>query len=85
MLLLDNNTAIVAGRIEHKNELKTAIMTLDLNSGKLEVALVLPSSGDNSYPGMVKQGNTLLVSYYSCHQDNKSSIYLAKIDLSGRY
>jgi hypothetical protein len=82
MLLVNNNTAIVAGRIEYKSELKTAIMMLDLASGKLDVALVLPSSGDNSYPGLVKQGNTLLVSYYSCHQDNKSSIYLATIDLS---
>ncbi|MFT4941494.1 MAG: hypothetical protein ACI88A_004564 [Paraglaciecola sp.] len=87
MLLIDNNSAIIAGRIEHKNELKTAIMRLDLGSGKLEVSLILPSSGDNSYPGLVIKGNTLLVSYYSCHQDDKSSIYLAKIDLlndSGR-
>jgi hypothetical protein len=82
MLLADNKTAIVAGRIEHKNDLKTAIMTIDLVSGKLKVALILPSSGDNSYPGLVKQGNTLLVSYYSGHEDNKSSIYLAKIDVS---
>lgn len=84
MLLIDNNRAIIAGRIEYQNELKTAIMNLDLASGKLEVGLVLPSAGDNSYPGLVIQGSTLLVSYYSCHEDNRSSIFLAKIDLSAR-
>ncbi len=46
--------------------------------------LALPSSGDNSYPGMVynKADGLLWMSYYSSHE-GKASIYLAKIALGG--
>jgi hypothetical protein len=44
----------------------------------LEPVLLLPSGGDNSYPGMVWHDHLLWMSYYSSHQ-GKSSIYLAKI------
>lgn len=40
--------------------------------------LTFPSAGDNSYPGLVMQGNTLWLSYYSTHE-GKTSIYLAKV------
>jgi len=81
MLLKDQHSAYVAGRIAYQGRLRTALMTLNLSTAKLELVLVLPSALDNSYPGLVRQGNKLYLSYYSCHQDNKSSIYLAKIDL----
>jgi hypothetical protein len=46
----------------------------------LEDFLVLPSGGDNSYPGLVWHDGELWVSYYSSHE-GKSSIYLARIRL----
>jgi len=46
----------------------------------LEPALLLPSGGDCSYPGLVWHDGLLWMSYYSSHEE-KSSIYLAKIRL----
>ena len=46
-----------------------------------DVALVLPSGGDSSYPGMVWHEERLWISYYSSHE-GKSSIYLARVSLS---
>ncbi len=60
---------------------KTAIGRMTLDSYNPEV--VLPSGGDNSYPGLVWQDGTLWVSYYSSHE-GKTSIYLARIRWPGR-
>ncbi len=46
-----------------------------------DVALVLPSGGDNSYPGMVWHEERLWISYYSSHE-GKANIYIAKVSLS---
>jgi hypothetical protein len=46
-----------------------------------EPLLELPSAGDCSYPGLVWQDNILWVSYYSTHENNQSSIYLARVKL----
>ena len=51
-----------------------------LSHGKLDVPLFLPGTGDLGYPGMVWNGERLLVCYYAS-QENRSSIYLAGIDL----
>ncbi|MCB1225778.1 MAG: exo-alpha-sialidase [Verrucomicrobiales bacterium] len=48
----------------------------------LEPVLELPSGGDCSYPGMVWHDGMLWVSYYSTHEDGKTSIYLAKVRLN---
>ena len=48
---------------------------------KAEKCLQLPSGGDTSYTGFVIYDDKLWVSYHSTHED-KTSIYLAKIDLS---
>ncbi len=45
--------------------------------------LELPSAGDCSYPGLVWHEGLLWVSYYSTHEANKSSIYVAKVRLKG--
>lgn len=45
---------------------------------RYEPVLTFPSSGDNSYPGLVWHQNLLWVSYYSSHE-GKTSIYLAKV------
>ena len=46
-----------------------------------EPVLLLPSGGDCSYPGMVEHRDQLWMSYYSSHEE-KTSIYLARINLS---
>jgi hypothetical protein len=84
MAFLNDNVAIVAGRVQRKNSLVTAVFTLNLSSGKVLQKLYLPSAGDNSYPGMVIIDSTLYLSYYSSHKDNKSQIYLVKILLSNQ-
>ncbi len=47
----------------------------------IEPALLLPSGGDTSYPGLVWHDKLLWMSYYSSHE-GKASIYLAKIRLT---
>ncbi len=49
-----------------------------MTPSSFEPALVLPSGGDNSYPGMVWHDGLLWMSYYSSHED-KTNVYLAKI------
>ena len=51
---------------------KTAVGRMTLTDYKPE--LTLPSSGDNSYPGLVWENGTLWVSYYSSHE-GKTDIY----------
>ena len=60
---------------------------MNLSNGDLQELLILPSAGDNSYPGLVLkkrvlEEDTLYVSYYSSHEDNKSCVYLAEINLN---
>ena len=40
---------------------------------------VLPSGGDTSYPGIARDGDSVMVSYYSSHE-GRTSIYLARLD-----
>ena len=63
-----------------RNQAKTAIY-LYREGDELRSVVELPSGGDNSYPGMVIEGNELWVSYYSSHE-GKTSVYMAKIPLS---
>lgn len=79
--LINDNTAIVAGRLWHKDGPKTALWLLDLTTFKLRLKLVLPSAGDNSYPGIQMCEEQVFVSYYSSHLEGKSNIFLTKIHL----
>ncbi len=79
-IVLQDGALICAGRHylpERKAETELARMT---PAGKYRPLFALPSSGDNSYPGMFIHDNVLYVSYYSSHED-KTAIYLAKIRL----
>lgn len=77
-MLQKNQTHIyVAGRIWENQKLTTRLLELDVRTMELKTVADLPSSGDNSYPGLAKLNNTLFISYYSSHKDNKSQIYLA--------
>ncbi|MFT6990141.1 MAG: hypothetical protein ACJASL_002119 [Paraglaciecola sp.] len=80
MLQLDENFALVAGRVIKKGRLVTGLLKMNLSDGNLQELLILPSAGDNSYPGLVLKEHMLYVSYYSSHEDNKSCVYLAQID-----
>lgn len=65
----------------YDEKVRTSLCWVDAHSGQLTEALTLPSGGDCSYAGMVRQGNTLCISYYSSHE-HKTSIYFAKVQIS---
>ncbi|WP_339726261.1 hypothetical protein [uncultured Paraglaciecola sp.] len=81
MLRLDENFALVAGRIVKQGRLVTGLLKMNLDNGELQELLILPSAGDNSYPGLVLKNDCLYISYYSSHEDNKSGVYLANINI----
>ncbi|MBC3766782.1 hypothetical protein [Neptunicella marina] len=78
MLIWDNTHAIIAGRIWQQQGPKTALIGINLITGKLTLKEILPSRGDCSYPGMLIHQEQLYVSYYSMHQYGKCAIYLYK-------
>ena len=81
MLRLNANFALIAGRIVKHGRLVTGLLKMNLSNGNLQELLILPSGGDNSYPGLVLQQGKLYISYYSSHGDNKSCVYLAEINM----
>lgn len=76
---LPDGSLIAASRSFHDGTAKTALARMTRDSYK--PILTLPSSGDNSYPGLVWHDGLLWISYYSTHE-GKTSIYLAKVKLS---
>ncbi len=76
---LTKTTMLVAGREWTGKALVTTLWTLNLSNKKLDKILTLPSGGDNSYPGLAIDGDTLYVSYYSGHLDNETRVYLATL------
>jgi hypothetical protein len=79
LIQLPDKTWIAGGRLNLDGKPKTVLAKLDIAAGKLIQVASLPSSGDNSYPGLVwnESEGQLWISYYSSHE-GKSSIYLAK-------
>ena len=82
MLQLDDHRLLLAGRIWQQQGPKTALISLNLSSKKAKLLKLLPSAGDNSYPGMVLDNDELFVSYYSSHQQHKACIYLRRFSLA---
>ena len=80
LLQLPSGEWIAAGRLVRDGKPATAVAWLDVANKKLVPLLTLPSGGDTSYPGLVYRDGTLWVSYYSSHEE-KTSIYLAKVEL----
>ncbi|MBQ0015626.1 MAG: exo-alpha-sialidase [Bacteroidales bacterium] len=79
-MLTSDSTMIVASRSMYSTE-KTMLFSGDTR-GKIEEVCILPSGGDdNSYTGMLVEGDQLWVTYYSKHEGPKASIYLAKVPL----
>lgn len=77
LILLENDVMLCATREYLPSKQQTIISKVEL-SGKTTKLLTLPSAGDCSYPGLLMQNDTLLVSYYSSHEE-KTAIYLARI------
>jgi hypothetical protein len=71
---------IVAAVRLYDGSVRTALVWVDAEAGKLTEFLKLPSGGDTSYAGLVWHTGLLWVSYYSSHE-GKTSIYLAKVRL----
>jgi hypothetical protein len=48
------------------------------NNFSVEKIKIFPSGGDSGYPGVVIEGNTALISYYSSHEGN-ARVYIDRI------
>lgn len=79
MVMLTEGYVLVAGRQWTGKKLVTQIWLLDLAKASLVPCLTLPSGGDNSYPGLVIQDDTLFISYYSGHTDDETRVYFARV------
>jgi hypothetical protein len=80
-LVLPDGAMVAAGRQSLPAGAKTFVGRMTLEAVQPDV--ILPSSGDCSYPGLVWQDGLLWMSYYSSHE-GKTSIYLAKVRLPGQ-
>lgn len=76
---LTSSHALVAGRRWTGRKLVTQLWRMNLSNAVLTPLITLPSAGDNSYPGLVLQGDNLYMSYYSGHIDNQTRVYFAKL------
>jgi len=81
MIQLPDGRFLATVRLYDK-KVRTGVCWLDPEAGRLAELVALPSGGDTSYAGMVLHDALLWVSYYSSHE-GKTSIYLAKLKVSG--
>ena len=79
--LVSGDAIIVSSRNYYLPHSTTTVYKGDFE-GRLEQRVVLPSGGDNAYPGLMVEGNELWVSYYSQHEGGRPAIYLARIPMS---
>lgn len=85
--VLPDGTVLAGGRAYVFGEYKTYLWKGDAD-GNFGAWGILPSGGDNSYPGFLTVGDELWAVYYSSHEllreDGKSraGIYLARMPLS---
>ena len=77
-IVLEGGQIIAGGRTHFMGKPQTTLLTGD-NAGNFVEKITLPSSGDNSYPGFLLVKDEIWVTYYSCHETKRPSIFLAKI------
>ena len=82
MIRLPDGRVVAAVRL-YDGAVRTSLVWLDADAGKLTEFLKLPSGGDTSYAGLVWEAGLLWVSYYSSHE-GKACIYLAKVKIPAR-
>lgn len=80
-IVLGEDKIVAGGRTTFMGAPQTTLFTGN-DAGRFIEKITLPSAGDNSYPGFLRVGDELWVSYYSCHETERPSIYLAKIPLN---
>lgn len=80
-IVLGEDKIVAGGRTTFMGAPQTTLFTGN-DAGRFIEKITLPSAGDNSYPGFLLVGDELWVSYYSCHETERPSIYLAKIPLN---
>lgn len=92
-IVLEDGTLVAGGRAYVFGEHKTYLWKGNAD-GRFSAAMILPSGGDNSYPGFLQVGDELWVVYYSSHElENevelssfekkaRAGIYLARVPLS---
>lgn len=87
MAVLPDGSLVIGGRAYFESgETKTCLWKGNAE-GDFEFWKILPSGGDNSYPGFIVENGELWVVYYSSHeltfQDGRSraGIYLARVPL----
>ena len=79
--IISDNHLICTTRLTTNVGERTALWFGDLD-GNFQWSYILPSSGDNNdtaYAGIIEEKDRFLLSYYSMHQTEKPSIYLAII------
>ena len=81
VLVLDEDHIVVCGR--SYNPTTTSIWT-GTSKGDFRKVMDLPAMGDCSYPGLVRKGRNLIVSYYTSYDERnlgKTEIRLAKVPM----
>ena len=84
VLVRPDASLIVGGRywFEAGKQCKTLLWKAD-TEGHMNAIVILPSAGDNSYPGFLVEGDELWVCYYSSVEKlRKPGIFLARMPLS---
>ena len=81
LLYLNDDLILAAIRTYSEKDAHVELHKLDIQQQKLVPLLTLPSAGDCSYAGMIKQGDQVWISYYSSHEDESTDIYLAKLQI----
>ncbi len=79
LMVLEDGRMLAAGRIHGEGGPTTRIGEVTLDGTWRELC-VLPSGGDTSYPALLVEGDRLLVSYYSSHED-RTAVYVAHLRL----
>ena len=79
MIQLPNQKLVGVVRLYDK-KVRTSVVSINAEDGRLKELLALPSGGDCSYAGIVWHDDRLWTSYYSSHE-GKTSIYLARVAL----
>ncbi len=86
--VLPDGSILLGGRLTSLTGNRTCLWRGNAE-GEFEPIGLLPSAGDNSYPGFLRVGNKLWVVYYSSHEDlswpdgrHRAAVYLAKIPLN---
>lgn len=77
-LLITDYARLLAVVRLYENSVRTSLVEIDRETGKITEMLTLPSGGDTGYAGIVKHDGEFWISYHSSHS-GKSSIYLARV------